>query len=134
VLQIDSPPTGGSTTFPLPPAICSRIAIGKVTPLRHIQKVDQILTVYLLVFPLEPYGGGWSVMDEPIDVDEEGNWTCHYQLGYAGAQPKTGDKFKLRAVLVDDRSNLPSFKEPILDLPDDIIASSSDVIVTVERK
>jgi len=134
-LTILSPVAETPISFPPVPAICSATATGKVTPLRQVQLPGQKLLLYLLLYPLDPYGGGWWVMDEPIDVDTDGNWTCHYQLGYEGAQPKTGDKFKLRVVAVDDRSNLPRLKEPIANVPDDsVIVSSPDVIITVERK
>lgn len=86
------------------------------------------LMIYVGVYSLKPFCGGWFFQKTPGSISKDGTWVASAQLGAEGYPAKTGDTFQIIAIVTDEETgeHLPDR----VDTPQDIgnLRTQSDIV------
>jgi len=142
-VAITAPVDDGIVDCNPPPALCRFAAEGTCTGLWSSLGAAQQFRLYVLVYPLEPFGGGWFLQLTPATVSQvDGSWLAVAQIGDETSPAATGDTLRLVAVIaskdqVDQfiaRHTDPTQPVPTLQPTDfPLHVESAIVDATVER-
>lgn len=86
------------------------------------------LRIYVGVYPLEPFGGGWFFQKTPASISKDGTWVASAQLGAKGYPAKTGDTLRIVAIVTDKIAG--QYLPDRVETPQDIgnLKAQSDII------
>ncbi|KJJ85059.1 membrane protein [Candidatus Omnitrophus magneticus] len=93
-----------------------------------VKNFDKNFKLYILVYPVDPYGDGWWIQPE-IYIQDDGTWEGKAWIGSDKYPPSEGTIFNIAVVLVDKNRNKLSGK---IDNPRDITPVTITNVVGLE--
>lgn len=65
------------------------------------------LEIYILVYPIDPFGGGWYVQQAPGQAPADGSWFAQPHFGgQGGFEAESGDIYNIAAIVTCDQESI----------------------------
>ena len=88
---------------------------------------DFNLRVYILIYPVEPHGGGWWIQPSVV-MKSDGSWSGRAWIGCSGYPPHVGDTLNIQAIVTTPERVK---NRPMVDDPDDLKPGAKSNIVSL---